>query len=86
MIKPLADNVLIEPIEETTTSSGIIIPDTMKEKPEKGKVLAVGEFVDGIEIGDVVLFQKWMGEDVEIDRKDAVFISAEYIMAVFKGE
>ena len=64
-IKPLADRVLIEPLEaETTTASGIIIPDTAKEKPQKGNVVAVGPGTKDepltVKIGDTVLYGKYM--------------------------
>ena len=74
-IKPLADRVLIKPMEaEEKTASGIIIPDTAKEKPQKGTVVAVGpgtkdEKMD-VKAGDTVLYGKYSGTEIEIDKTD----------------
>ncbi|PCE65853.1 co-chaperone GroES [Sediminicola luteus] len=73
--KPWADRVLIEPMAaETTTASGIIIPDTAKEKPQKGKVVAVGPGTNEIsmtaQVGDTVLYGKYAGTELKIDGKD----------------
>ncbi|MBQ2539476.1 MAG: co-chaperone GroES [Bacteroidales bacterium] len=71
-IKPLADRVLIMPAEaEQKTAAGIIIPDTAKEKPMRGKVLAVGKGTKDhemtVKVGDEVLYGKYSGTEVEID-------------------
>ncbi len=71
-IKPLADRVLIEPVAaEEVTMSGIIIPDSAKEKPLKGKVLAVGHGTKDEEMvlkeGDTVLYGKYSGTEIEVD-------------------
>ena len=71
-IQPLADRVLIQPAEaEQKTASGIIIPDTAKEKPQRGKVLAVGKGTKDhemtLKVGDNVLYGKYSGTEVEID-------------------
>ena len=71
-IKPLADRVLIEPAEaEQKTASGIIIPDTAKEKPQRGKVVAVGggtkDHEMTVKVGDQVLYGKYSGTEVDID-------------------
>ena len=71
-IQPLADRVLIQPAEaEQKTASGIIIPDTAKEKPQRGKVLAVGKGTKDhemtLKVGDYVLYGKYSGTEVEID-------------------
>ncbi|MBO4589004.1 MAG: co-chaperone GroES [Bacteroidales bacterium] len=71
-IKPLADRVLIEPAEaEQKTASGIIIPDTAKEKPQRGKVVAVGNGTKDhdmtVKVGDQVLYGKYSGTEVDID-------------------
>ena len=73
--KPNEDRVLIEPAEaETKTSSGIIIPDTAKEKPQKGKVIAVGEGLKDkpvtVKVGDNVLYGKYAGTEITIDGKE----------------
>ncbi len=93
-IKPLYDVVLIEPkITETTTPSGIVIPDTAnKEKPMEGTVLAVGlgKMVDGkitpltVKAGSVVLFKKWGGTEIKIDGKEYLLIKEEDILAIME--
>lgn len=68
-LKPTDDRVVIRPEEAITkTASGIIIPDTAKEKPKKGEVLAIGDEVENLKVGDIVLYGKFAGS--EIDCKD----------------
>lgn len=90
-IKPLHDNVLIEPLEkEQTTPSGIVIPDTAKEKPQEGKVIAVGpgrleegeRVKPAVKEGDVVVYKKWGGNEVKVDGKDMLLVREEDILAV----
>ena len=91
-IKPLHDSVVIERIEEELTSAGgIVIPDTAKEKPMRGKVLAIGpgKLLDngniiplGIKEGDEVLFGKYSGTEVKIDGKEAVVMREDDILGV----
>ena len=95
-IKPLADRVLVEPAAaETKTSSGIIIPDTAKEKPQEGEVVAVGPGAkneDGkiskmdVKVGDIVLFGKWSGTEVKIDGKEYSIMKESDIMGISKGK
>jgi len=86
-IKPLGDRVLIEPMEaESKTASGIIIPDTAKEKPQKGKVLAVGpgskdEKME-VKVGDMVLYGKYAGTEITIDGKDYLIMRQSDILAI----
>ena len=86
-IKPLADRVLIQPMEaEETTASGIIIPDTAKEKPQKGTVVAVGpgtkdEKMD-LKAGDSVLYGKYSGTEIEIDNSDYLIMRQSDILAI----
>lgn len=86
-IKPLADRVLIEPMAaEEKTASGIIIPDTAKEKPQKGTVKAVGpgtkdEKMD-VKVGDVVLYGKYAGTELTIDKKDYIIMKQSDILAI----
>ena len=92
-IKPLSDHILVEPLEEETKlPSGIVIPDTAKEKPQKGKVLAVGpgkrdEKGDRIpleiKVEDVVLFKKWGGTEVKIEGKELLLVQEDDILAKF---
>lgn len=86
-IRPLADRVLIEPAEaETKTASGIIIPDTAKEKPLKGRVLAVGGGTKDEEMvlkaGDTVLYGKYAGTEVELDGKKFLIMRQNDVLAV----
>ena len=86
-IKPLADRVLIEPMEaETTTASGIIIPDNAKEKPQKGKVIAVGNGTKDepmtVKNGDTVLYGKYAGTELKLDGKDYLIMRESDILAI----
>ncbi len=85
-IKPLADRVLIEPTAtETTTASGIIIPDSAKEKPQKGKVIAVGKGTKDqpmtVKKGDAVLYAKYAGTELNIEGKDYLILRESDILA-----
>jgi len=85
-IKPLADRVLIKPMEaEQKTASGIIIPDTAKEKPQKGTVIAVGpgtsEEKMEVKSGDVVLYGKYAGTEISIDGTDYLIMKQSDILA-----
>lgn len=86
-IKPLADRVLIEPTAaEETTMAGIIIPDTAKEKPLKGKVLAVGNGTKDEEMvlkeGDTVLYGKYAGTEVELEGEKYLIMRQSDVLAV----
>ncbi len=86
-IKPLADRVLIAPMEaETKTASGIIIPDTAKEKPQKGKVVAVGPGTKDedmtVKVGDSVLYGKYAGTDLKFDGVDYLIMRQSDILAI----
>ena len=90
--KPLHDRVLIEVLDSSEkTAGGIIIPDTAKEKPQEGKVIAVGpgsKSEDGkitpmdVKVGDHVLFGKWSGTEVKVDGKDYSIMKESDIMGV----
>ena len=87
MIKPLADRVLIEPKEaETKTASGIYIPDTAKEKPQQGEVLAVGSGHKDepmeVKVGDKVLYGKYAGTEVTVDDKKYLIVKQSDILAI----
>ena len=87
MIKPLADRVLIEPKEaETKTASGIYLPDTAKEKPQQGKVIAVGpgKKDEPMEVkeGDEVLYGKYAGTEVTVEDKKYLIVKQSDILAV----
>lgn len=91
-IKPLGDRVVVEAIEEEeTTKGGIILPDTAKEKPQQGKVIAVGSgrlLENGervpleVSVGQTVIFSKYAGTDIKIDDKEYLIISERDILAV----
>lgn len=86
-IQPLADRVLVEPASaETTTASGLIIPDTAKEKPQKGTVVAVGKGVKDepmtVKEGDTVLYGKYSGTEIKIDGKDYLIMRESDIYAI----
>ena len=86
-IKPLADRVLVEPIEaETKTASCIIIPDNAKEKPQKGKVMAVGKGTKEnpmtVKVGDSVLYGKYSGTELKLEGKDYLIMSEKDILAI----
>ncbi|MFA3781684.1 co-chaperone GroES [Melioribacteraceae bacterium 4301-Me] len=85
-VKPLDDRLLVEPIEEESrTSSGIIIPDTAKEKPRMGKVIAVGtdeDLKEKIKEGDKVLFAKYGGEEISVNGSEYKIIQRSDILAI----
>ena len=86
-IKPLADRVVVEPAEaETKTVSGIIIPDTAKEKPQRGKVVAVGNGTKDqamtVKVGDEVLYGKYSGTEISIDGANYLIMRESDIYAI----
>lgn len=88
-VKPLGDRVLVEPQEaEVKTASGIIIPDSAQEKPQKGKVLAVGPGTKDVEmevkVGDVVLYGKYSGTEIKVDDKNCLIMRQSDILAAIK--
>ena len=86
-IKPFEDRVLIEPEEvaESKSKSGIILPDTAKEKPRRGKVVEVGtdeELAEKIKVGDTVVYAKFTGDEIEVEDRKYLIISRSDILAV----
>jgi chaperonin GroES len=91
-IRPLHDRVLVERVEaEAKTAGGIIIPDTAKEKPAEGRVVAVGSGVRDesgklvaldVKVGDKILFTKWGGTEVKVDGKELLIVKESDILAV----
>ena len=86
-IKPLADRVLVEPKEaETKTASGIFIPDTAKEKPQQGKVVAVGNGKKDepmeLKVGDEVLYGKYSGTEITVDGKSYLMMRQSDVLAI----
>ena len=92
-IRPLHDRGIIERLEERTTASGIVIPDTAGDKPQRGKVLAAGpgKYENGalrkpdVKVGDQVLFGKYSGTEVKVNGKDLLVMREEDIMGVIEG-
>ena len=86
-IKPLADRVLVEPIAaETKTASGIYIPETAKEKPQKGKVVAVGKGKKDhemtVKVGDTVLYGKYSGTELKLEGNDYLMMREDDILGI----
>ena len=86
-IKPLADRVLVEPLEaETKTASGIIIPDSAKEKPQQGVVMAVGAGKKDepmtVKVGDKVLYGKYSGNEISVDGKKYLIMHESDIFGI----
>ena len=93
-IRPLADKILVKRLEaETKTAGGIVLPDSAKEKPQKGKIVSVGEgkvLDDGtikkmqVKKGDTVLFRSYAGTEIKIDSQEHLIMSESDIMAVIE--
>jgi len=93
--RPLHDRILIERVEEEEkTKSGIIIPDAAREKQQRGKIVAVGKgrvnekgevLKLDVKEGDVVLFEKYGGEEIKIDNKEYVILKEESVVGVIEG-
>ena len=92
-IKPLEDRILVQPLDaEQTTASGLVIPDTAKEKPQEGKVLAVGpgRFDDtgtsriplDVKVDDVVIYSKYGGTEIKYNGEEYLLLSARDVLAV----
>ncbi|GMQ92588.1 MAG: co-chaperone GroES [Acidimicrobiia bacterium] len=91
-LKPLGDRIVVKPQdeEESRTASGLVIPDTAKEKPQLGEVLAVGpgEFKDGeripvdVSVGDVVFYSKYGGTEVKHNGEDLLILSSRDVLAI----
>lgn len=94
-VKPLHDRVLVRRLEhEEKTAGGIIIPDTVKEKPQQGKVLAIGSGARDdsgkvipldVKVNDVVLFAKWGGTEVKIEGEDLLVMKESDIIAIIEN-
>jgi chaperonin GroES len=91
-LKPLGDRLIVKPVdEEETTASGIVLPDTAKEKPQKGKVIAVGDgriTKDGkrrelqVKVGDNILFTSYAGEEIKLQDEKVLLMREDDILAV----
>jgi chaperonin GroES len=93
-MQPLGDRVVVKPKEEDDprTPSGLVIPDTAKEKPQLGEILAVGpgEFQDGnripidVKVGDIVVYSKYGGTEVKYEAEDYLILSSRDLLAVIR--
>lgn len=91
-IRPLFDNVLVKPLEaEKKTASGIILPDSAKEKPQVGTVMAVGEgwhnndgkvFPLTVKVGQKVMYKKWGGNEVKVENEEWMIVEQKDILAI----
>jgi chaperonin GroES len=90
-IKPLADRVIVSPMERETMKGGIIIPDTAKEKPQQGKIVAVGpgslsdngqRVACEVKKGDIVLYGKYAGTEVNVDGHDYLILRESDVLAI----
>jgi chaperonin GroES len=92
--RPLGDRVLVKRVEEETkTKGGIIIPDTVKEKPQEGEIIAVGSGARDdsgkivpldVKVGDKILFGKWSGSEVKIDGEDLLIMKESDVLGVLE--
>lgn len=92
-LKPLGDRVILAPLEqESTTKSGIIIPDTAKEKSHKGKVLAIGEgrYEDGklvpmtVKVDDEVIYREYAGDEIKVEGEKVIVVKQDDIIAIIE--
>ena len=94
-LKPLADRLVVEPVEqEEMTASGLVLPETAKEKPQKGTVIAAGpgrRDDDGdridmeVEVGDVVLYAKYAGTEIKVDGKKLLILKESDVLAIIES-
>ncbi len=94
-LQPLADRVVVKPIErEEKTKSGIYLPDTAKEKPQEGKVIAIGpgrlseegkRIAVDVKVGDTVIYAKYGGTEIKIDDEELIILRASDILATKNG-
>jgi chaperonin GroES len=87
--KPLGERALVQIVErEETTASGIVLPDTAKEKPQTAEVVAVGQFENGVKVseGDVIVFAKYSGTEISLDGEDYMILDADDILGIVESE
>ncbi len=92
-LKPLGDRLVVEHVEQAEkTAGGVFLPDTAKEKPQEGKVLAVGsgrtldsgtKLAMDVKVGDKVIYSKYSGSEIKVDGKDYLIISEKDVLAIF---
>lgn len=92
-VKPLSDHVLVRPVkQEEKTNSGIYLPDSAKDKPQEGEVLAVGsgKYIEGdlkpleVKVGDKVIFSKYGGDEIKVDGEELKLVSESDILAIIE--
>jgi chaperonin GroES len=86
--KPLGERALVQIVErEETTASGIVLPDTAKEKPQTAEVVAVGQFENGVKVneGDVIVFAKYSGTEISFDGEDYMILDADDILGIVES-
>jgi len=94
-LKPLGSRLVVEPIEqEDVTASGIVLPETAKEKPQKGNVLSIGpgdrdeegkRIPMDVKVGEVVLFAKYSGTEIKMDQKKLLILKESDVLAIVEG-
>ncbi len=89
MMKPISDRVVVKPAPaEEKTKGGIIIPDTAKEKPQRGEVIAVGPGKDGnlmtVQVGDIVLYGKYAGQEISFNGEDYLIMREDDILVILQ--
>jgi chaperonin GroES len=89
-MKPINDRVVVKPaLAEEKTQGGIIIPDTAKEKPQRGEIVAVGPGKDGnlmtVQVGDIVLYGKYAGQELQFKGEDYLIMREDDILIVLEG-
>ena len=94
-LKPLGGRLVVEPIEqEDVTASGIVLPETAKEKPQRGKVLSMGpgdrdeagkRIPMDVKVGDTVLFAKYSGTEIKMDQKKMLILKESDVLAIVEG-
>ena len=91
MLKPLADRVVVRPLErEEKTASGIVLPDTAKEKPQEGEIIAAGpgRYEDGkrvaldVKVGDKVIYSKYAGTEIKVDNEELLILRESDVLAI----
>jgi len=81
--KPLGERVLVERTEiENKTASGIIIPDNAKEKPQTAKVVAIGDKVEDVRVGDTVMFEQYRGTELKLEEQEYLILNIENVIGI----
>ena len=87
-LKPLGARALVKMVEgEEQTASGIVLPDTAREKPQTAEVVAVGQFENGVKVseGDVIVFAKYSGTEISLDGEDYMILDADDILGIVES-